>query len=297
MSPAQQNLFDLSGYPIIEKGLELKPLNGPVWTGNKARLIKRYLQCFTYVTKHGTYLDAFAGPQSASDPDTWAAKLVLEAKPAWLRHFALFELNPKSYQALAAMVKKQSPIRNRDVQHYQGDTNILLPKFLAENPIKDTEATFCLLDQRTFECDWATVEAVARHKKGGHKIEQFYFLAQAWIDRAFSGLKKDPHGDLARWWGNEGYKEVVKKPSLERGLLFADRFKKELGYAYAYSFPIYEKAAGGKLMFHMIHASDHPDAPKLMFRAYNQAIAAIDNIEQLELLMGDFMKKPAKTEA
>ncbi len=35
----------------------------PVWSENKAHFVARYLQYFVFVTKHGTYIDGFAGPQ------------------------------------------------------------------------------------------------------------------------------------------------------------------------------------------------------------------------------------------
>jgi hypothetical protein len=44
---------------------------------NKARLIYRYLFYFVLVTKHGTYIGGFAGPQGVQE--NWAAQLVLPA--------------------------------------------------------------------------------------------------------------------------------------------------------------------------------------------------------------------------
>lgn len=49
----------------------------PIWTENKARLIERYLRYFVMITKHGTYIDGFAGPQEPGQPEMWAAKLVM----------------------------------------------------------------------------------------------------------------------------------------------------------------------------------------------------------------------------
>ncbi|MCE8007135.1 hypothetical protein [Aestuariivita sp.] len=48
----------------------------------------------------------------------------------------------------------------------------------------------------------------------------------------------------------------------------ADRFQNELGYKFVKPFPIYQTLDGKKRSFYLIHASDHPDAPKLMMRAY-----------------------------
>ena len=76
--------------PAGKAEAKVKRLRYPVWTQSKARLIQSYLRLFTFITKHGTYIDAFAGPQT-DQPDMWSAKLVLECEPRWLRHFHLFE--------------------------------------------------------------------------------------------------------------------------------------------------------------------------------------------------------------
>src|SRR4051812_15184833 len=43
-----------------------------IWTESKAQLIAQYLYGFLMVTKSGTYIDGFAGPQDADKPDAWA---------------------------------------------------------------------------------------------------------------------------------------------------------------------------------------------------------------------------------
>jgi three-Cys-motif partner protein len=175
----------------------------------------------------------------------------------------------------------------RFVHLFPGDANVNVPQFLADKPIKSKEATFCLLDQRTFECDWATVTALAKHKSDGNKIELFYFLAQGWIDRAISGLRKEKQARMVKWWGNTDWRDFTKVHFTERGRQLAERFKKEFNYRFAYSYPIYERdKKGGKTMFWMTHASDHPEAPKLMVRAYNNVIAPLETIEQLTFEFG-----------
>jgi hypothetical protein len=56
-----------------------KPLDYPIWTRNKARLVQRYLRYFVFITKHGTYIDGFAGPQEPDKLDTWTAGLVFDS--------------------------------------------------------------------------------------------------------------------------------------------------------------------------------------------------------------------------
>jgi hypothetical protein len=36
-------------------------------------------------------------------------------------------------------------------------------------------------------------------------------------------------------------------------------------------------------MYYMIHATDHPEAPKLMSRAYRNTVSPLEPIEQLDL--------------
>src|SRR5207244_8596439 len=93
--------------------------------------------------------------------------------------------------------RKNEP--RRVVRVYPGDFNKNIARVLEQNPIKPSEPAFCLLDQRTFECDWASVTLLAAHKRAGHKIEIFYFLPNSWLDRGVSGLG-DRDRTLKRWW-------------------------------------------------------------------------------------------------
>ena len=38
-------------------------------------------------------------------------------------------------------------------------------------------------------------------------------------------------------------------------------------------------------MYYMIHATDHPEAPKLMRRAYHRAVDPIEPLKQLKLAL------------
>ena len=65
-------------------------------------------------------------------------------------------------------------------------------------------------------------------------------------------------------------------------LLFCDRFKAELGYKHANGWPIFSREKGGKVMYHMIHATDHDEGPRLMHRAYLNALKRREPIELLQ---------------
>jgi len=279
-------LFDLASIPQSDAPLQLKTADAPIWTENKAQLIQRYLRYFVFITKHGTYLDAFAAPQRPDHAGTsCAAKLVIESEPKWFRNFALFDLDGAGLGYLREIAAKEDP-EKRTIAVVEGDCNKALPEYLRTSPIPEREATFCLLDQRTFECDWQTVVEVATHKKSGNKIEIFYLLAQGWLDRSVAALKS-PDRVLGKWWGDNSWKQLLDLPSLERGQFLASRFKTSFGYKYSYPFPIYEKEDGvGKVMFWMVHASDHEEAPKLMARAYRNVVSPLEPVEQLRIEFG-----------
>ncbi len=169
---------------------KVKPLINPIWTENKAKLIERYLYYFVLVTHHGTYIDGFAGPQKDGKPEMWAAKLVLESEPRWLRHFYLYDIRKKQVNALESL-KKNQPERdgkgkkiNRNICVKRGNFNNCALELLESGEIRQNEAVFCLLDQRTFQCKWSTLKALAEYKTDGNKIELFYFLAIHWLKRA-----------------------------------------------------------------------------------------------------------------
>lgn len=265
--------------------ISLKPLKKPIWTEHKANLIARYLYYFVLITKHGTYIDGFSGPQESDKHEMWAAKLVIESYPRWLRNFFLCELDSSKIEAIQAMWDSQ-PVRNkkrsepkRNIEIFDGDFNTEIAKILPK--ISEKEATFCLLDQRTFECQWSTVEAIAAHKMENHKIELFYFLPIKWLQRAMAA--QQDHSPIDKWWGKNDWNSLRSANRDAIKDAFCDRFK-ALGYKSVLPWPIWEREDGaGSIMYYMIHATDHPSAPGLMSRAYRTAVTDKEPYEQLAL--------------
>lgn len=281
---------ELPAFPAKASGKNFKGPRCPLWTQNKARLIQTYLRLFEFITHHGTYIDGFAAPQDSNHLDTWAAKLVLEMEPKWFREFWLCDISPKGVARLEELREEhRSPNVGpaRQITILNGDFNERVYEILRSGQITEKKATFALLDQRTFECEWRTVEALSRHKTG-NKIEIFYFFATGWIDRSIAGVKLlETRQKVERWWGQPNWPSLRGMDSLERARLMACRFEQELGYAKAEVFPIYSEAQGGRVMYHMIHASDHADALPLMVRAYRKVSGRPDlevKEEQLDLM-------------
>jgi len=279
-------LDDLPSAEEVEE-LTLRPLKHPIWSNHKARLIEKYLYFFVLITKHGTYIDGFSGPQSPEHPETWSAKRVIESRPRYLRNFFLCELDPEKIELLRDLISSQAPREKKEAKRLvtllPGDFNDKVDEILNSGVIGEKEAAFALLDQRTFECHWSTVKKIAQHKKAGNKIELFYFLAVKWLHRSLAGIVTNEK-KVTSWWGNNDWERLKSLSQAQIRDAMTERIKEELGYRYAVPFPIYEKEDGeGSVMYYMIHASDHPDAPRLMWRAYNQAIMPLEAPEQHKL--------------
>ena len=169
----------------------------------------------------------------------------------------------------------------RKIHIYKGDFNVKIDEILANGNISQKQATFCLLDQRTFECHWKTVEKLAHYKESGNKIELFYFLANSWLDRALASQKDD--AVLQRWWGRDDWTTLRAMSRVQRQEALVHRMKKDLGYKSVKAWPIFEREDGGAMMYYMIHATDHPEAPKFMSRAYRRAVFPVEPVEQFKL--------------
>ena len=262
----------------VEKELAFtKPIKTPVWSHQKARLIELYLYYFVQVTKHGAYIDGFAGPQSPDHDETWSAKRVLERRPRRLQKFFLCELDPTKVASLEALCESQPPKEAKEPKRtcvvLPGDFNQLVDGILENGRIRQKEATFALLDQRTFECHWATVRKLAGYKQTGlNKIELFYFFAVKWLHRAMhERIVNEDRIDA--WWGSSDWTKLRSTKQWNATEIMTQRFREELGYRWAMPYPIFQKEDGeGAVMYYMIHATDHPVAPGLMHRAYRFAV-------------------------
>jgi three-Cys-motif partner protein len=194
---------------------------------------------------------------------------VLEAEPKRVRDFWLCDIDQEGIKLLEE-IKKVNEFKGRRIEVVPGDFNVSIASILSSGRITEKTATFALLDQRTFECEWSTVQRIAAHKKS-MKIEIFYFFATGWIDRAIAAVRtEDAKAGAERWWGRPDWTSLRELNSVERANLIATRFRNELGYAEARPYAIHDALQGGRTMYHMVHATDHPDASPLMLRAYRK---------------------------
>jgi three-Cys-motif partner protein len=253
----------------------------PIWSEHKAKFIQQYLKIFVQITRHGAYIDGFAGPQNVGQPDAWSAELVLSSEPKWLRHFFLCEKDRRGVSALRRLKKSQPEPRDkkgrklaRNIEIWPGDFNKNVSEILRSGKITQKEATFCLLDQRMFECHWSTLKKLAAYKNPpNRKIEILYFLGVGWLHRSLSGIRNTDIMD--KWWGRKDWLQLKDLKHIEAANLVRERFEQELDYKFAAAYPIYDKEKGNRVMYYMIHASDHEEAPMLMVRAHHKAVRSL----------------------
>lgn len=252
----------------------------PVWTAHKAKLIAFYLYSFVQITKHGCYIDGFAGPKNPELEESWSAELVLRTK--MLRNFFLNDMDAAQFARLVDLQEEQTEERRGQIVLSNSDFNIAIDGILGSGIIKDSMATFCLVDQFGAECHWSTVEKLARHKSdGSRKIEIFYFFMTGWLHRTLVSTTRNT-AKLDAWWGSERWRDLTTISGDAGVKDMTLRFRDELGYRHASAWPLFGKMQGqGREMFHMIHASDHPRAPQLMNDAWHKVIQPLPSGQQM----------------
>lgn len=273
-------LFDLLPDSLDRRKPKFRTPDFPIWTERKGLLVAEYLRLFIYVTHHGTYIDGFAGQQDEANEESWCARLVLRNAPnrGELRHFHLFEISELPAARLRRMVKDEQ--RERDVNVYQGNFNQEVDRVLRPSVLKQSEATFALLDQRCFECEWATVEKLAAYK-APHKIELLYFMPEGWLDRSMKSAKREEKLEqIDRWWGRRDWDVLGRVTGPARAEIFRKRFEEELGYAHVDAWQIFDRTEK-RTMYYLIHAADHDEAPKFMRRAYRKCVLPPGKRDQL----------------
>lgn len=241
----------------------------PAQTDAKSRLIAEYIKRFQLVTRGGLYIDGFSAPQSRSHEDAWTARRVLEIDPPRLRTFWLCDIDPDGIKQLRELksIHHRHP-RSRKVFVLEGDFNERVAEIITSGRIKRRSAVFALLDQRNTECHWETVRTLAIHQ-GRTRIEILYFLGIGWLLRSLTQSKTDNRiAEIDQWWGDRSWLKLTSLSQVEICQVVAQRFQKELGYKYANWWPIYLREDQKKKAFALIHATDHPEAPKLMRRAF-----------------------------
>lgn len=241
----------------------------PIHTNLKSRLIAEYISRYQYVTHGGLFIDGFSGPQKLQFREAWTARRVLELEPKWIRHFWLCEIDPAGLSALRDLKSEHhGRPRSRSVSVMAGDFNEAIKMILKSPKLRRSTPMFVLLDQRTAECHWASVQAIAA-RAGRRKIEFLYFLGVGWLLRSLAtSTTEERQRELDLWWGGSGWRGLIGSDQTRLVKAVCDRFASEFGYEHVTPWPVFKDEEGKRKMFYLIHASDHPKAPHLMRQAY-----------------------------
>jgi len=85
---------------------------------------------------------------------------------------------------------------------------------------------------------------------------------------------------VQRWLGVDDWAPFKRMDTHQRAKFFRDRFINELNYSFANAYPIYERGAEGRIMFWLIHGSDHPRAIELMNQAYGHVGLSLPDCQE-----------------
>jgi three-Cys-motif partner protein len=251
----------------------------PDQTNAKSKLISEYISKFQLITRGGLFIDGFSAPQSRDHEDAWTARRVLEIEPKWIRAFWLCDIETRGLLQLNALKAIHHRIpRSRHVFVMPGDFNETIKIILKSPRMTRQSAIFALLDQRNTECHWSTVKALAA-RAGRTKIELLYFLGTSWLHRSLiASSRPERLAEIDRWWGGRDWTKLAGLSQIQAVETVAKRFSSELDYKFVNVYPIFQDDDGQKVAFHLIHASDHREAPKLMARAYLKIVGDVPNV-------------------
>jgi three-Cys-motif partner protein len=151
-----------------------------------------------------------------------AAHRVLELEPRWLRRFYLFETDASKIGPLNEL-RAPHHRDGRRVEVFDEDFNRGVDRILVPDLVPPQHAAFCLLDQYTLECHWSTLQKLADYKSGEKfKVELFYFLAHAWLDRTLSGrTSREGQAGIRAWWGRDDWTSLRDLSGYARAELVA----------------------------------------------------------------------------
>ena len=248
----------------------------------KLSILTDYLEVFAKASSSAAnrvYLDAFAGEtlnRIAGTDRTFpgSAETALEVKPPFT-HIRLFELSRKRVGELSGLVAGRPNARV-----VQGDCNVTIPTALASLPVQ--APTFAFLDPDGLQVEWATVKAIADHKRkyaesaGKYKVEMWILFSTSGMVRML-GKNREAVGEnrlldkAARLYGASGPLERVWEAKLAGEItggeaqkaylfLYMDRLA-DLGYQHLLVRPIH--GSRGEL-YAMVFASDHPAGANIM---------------------------------
>ncbi len=241
-------------------------------------ILDAYLKAFAKAcAKAGGWygLDLFAGTglNWSTTRDTeinGSAQIALETGSPEATKVIVAEQNATSFKALEHRTQRYGD----RVAQFNADANEIVEDMLAL--VTRRAPAFAFLDPEGSELAWATVEALAEHKRGHspNKIEQLILFP---TDMGFVRLAPDYPELVIRIFGHERWKDIYERR--ERGEISAEQARGEyvrmygdglkgLGYRTVLDRQI--KKAGGQPMYFLIFATDNAAGEKIMDSVFDR---------------------------
>jgi three-Cys-motif partner protein len=257
----------------------------PVWTEEKLRVLDCYLAGFAKACQShplGWYaLDIFAGgglnvSDTSGTEIKGSALIALETTSPLAQRVILCENSSKVIPALTARV---APYGDR-ARVFCGNSNEKIEELLALVP--HTAPTFAFLDPEGSELDWATVKAIADHKRNrsANKIEQLILFPTdtGFVRMLPVGREPNPEWELrvTTMFGHDRWREIYERR--KRDLITPDDARtayvqlycqglRDLGYEFVQERQISDinkKNVTGASRYFLIHATDKPAGDSIM---------------------------------
>lgn len=249
------------------------------------------------------YLDAFAGEGSGVDRLTGeefsgSARIALDVdKPPFtkLRCFAL------ASQAPALESRLRNEYATRDIIVYGGDCNDTIPRALDDLRDFRWAPTFAFFDPDGMELSWATIQALADHKRGyrpagSTKLE---FKVGMWMLFPSGGLIRTLALDLGklrdadaerptRLFGTEAWRTIydarrggdIEGSEARNRFVNLMRWRLEEDLGYEWTHPLEIKNLKGNPIYHMILATDNQAGTDIMSDLYTGAAKRIPQMRE-----------------
>lgn len=258
-----------------------------IWTREKLDVLRRYLDAFTRASKRSpeiVYLDLFAGQTENYLRDTLehlegSTRIALQTTDAPFTRLAFCEL-PHRAKALEARLRADYP--DRSFQVYPGDCNASIHQVLHDLKPYAWAPTFAFIDPNGPHTHWTTLEALARHRTGEHKVELWLLLPVALFVRTLPvdgrPVTDNNAAALTAMFGTDQWRAIYRArlagkldPSEAREEyvnLMRWRLQNDLGYRSTHPLEVLNES--NRPIYHMIFATDHEAGTRIMTHIYNK---------------------------
>ncbi len=241
------------------------------WTAIKLEHLEAYLKAYARATTRAGqryYLDAFAGCGDCVLIENGmhvegSARRALEVTPPFTQCFFV-EMD----RHLAAHLGN-SLASTPGVTVFQGDCNVVIPRDVL--PLLPRRApSLAFLDPTGAQLQWSTIEALARHRLGGAKMELLIlypydmFIAR-WLTHPALASSFTAMFGGTYWQSALNQSVALQESPRQRRLRFVDLYcnrLRSLRYRHVVAFgPLY---SGHHPLYHVIFASDNDTGAKIM---------------------------------